>query len=285
MTSTNAEPFTYCLNTSTIVGQKLSLPAMIDLAADAGFGAIEPWIGEIMAYQQQGGTLKELRKRIEDHGMSVASAIGLLSGLSMTIPRGRRDWRKRSEILNWSPNSAGGLLLPRPVGYHEKTGLDLPAAARRYAALFDLAKPFGVTPLLEVWGPSKTLYSLGEALFIAAESQRPAKLLLDVYHLYKGGSGHAGLALLNGQHLPVFHVNDYPADPPRSRITDADRVYPGDGIAPLREIFKLLRQIGATPFLSLELFNQSYYQLDPLEVLRTGLTKMRQEVEASGPGF
>jgi sugar phosphate isomerase/epimerase len=104
-------------------------------------------------------------------------------------------------------------------------------------------------------------------------------LLLDVFHLYKGGSTHTGLRLLNGRQLPVFHVNDYPANPPCERITDADRVYPGDGIAPLREIFTMLRDIGAKPFLSLELFNADYYQQDPMTVLTTGLRKMRAAVE------
>jgi sugar phosphate isomerase/epimerase len=62
-------PFTYCLNTSTIAGQKLSLPVMIDLAAKAGFKAIEPWIREIQTYQHNGGSMKDLRKQIEDAGM------------------------------------------------------------------------------------------------------------------------------------------------------------------------------------------------------------------------
>jgi len=39
--------FTYCLNTSTLQGQQLSLPRLIDIAADAGYGAIEPWIGDV----------------------------------------------------------------------------------------------------------------------------------------------------------------------------------------------------------------------------------------------
>ena len=267
-------PFTYCLNTSTIVGQKLSLPTMIDLAAAAGFKAIEPWIGEILEHRQRGGSLRDLRKRIEDHGMVVASAIGFARWIVDDDAERDAGLIEAKGDIELVAELGGRFIAAPPVGYHEKTGLDLRAAAERYAALFDLAKPFGVTPLLEIWGPSKTLHSLGEALFVAAESQRPAQLLLDVFHLYKGGSRHVGLSLLNGRQLPVFHVNDYPAHPAREQITDAHRVYPGDGIAPLREIFSLLRQIQATPFLSLELFNQNYYQQDPAEVLETGLKKL-----------
>ena len=41
------EPFGYCLNTSTIRGNNLELPAVITAASKAGFHAIEPWIMEI----------------------------------------------------------------------------------------------------------------------------------------------------------------------------------------------------------------------------------------------
>jgi sugar phosphate isomerase/epimerase len=272
-------PFTYCLNTSTIAGQKLPLTEVIDLAAKAGFHAIEPWIGELQTYQQQGGSLEDLRKRIEDHGMAVASAIGFAKWIVDDDAERAAGLEEARRDVDLVAQLGGKYIAAPPVGHHEKPGLDLLAAAERYAVLFDLAQPFGVTPLLEIWGPSKSLHRLGEALFIAAESKRPASLLLDVYHLYKGGSTHAGLRLLNGRQLPVFHVNDYPANPPRERITDADRVYPGDGVAPLREIFSILRDIGATSFLSLEFFNATYYQQDAMTVLETGLRKLREVVE------
>jgi sugar phosphate isomerase/epimerase len=59
---------------------------------------------------------------------------------------------------------------------------------------------------------------------------------------------------------------------------DADRVFPGDGIAPLKEVFTTLKQANYTGYLSLELFNREYWKQDPLEVAKTGLTKMKQLV-------
>src|SRR5206468_1833912 len=59
----------FCLNMSTIRGQKLSLPDQVDVAAKAGYDAIEPWIGEVRQYQQGGGSIDDLRKRIADHGL------------------------------------------------------------------------------------------------------------------------------------------------------------------------------------------------------------------------
>src|SRR5947209_3397644 len=71
-----AEPFGYCLNTSTIRGQNLPLADVVDLIAKTGFNALEPWISEIERYVQSGGSLPDLKKRIADHGLAVPSAIG-----------------------------------------------------------------------------------------------------------------------------------------------------------------------------------------------------------------
>ncbi|HKD37468.1 MAG TPA: sugar phosphate isomerase/epimerase, partial [Pirellulales bacterium] len=96
------------------------------------------------------------------------------------------------------------------------------------------------------------------------------------YHLYKGGSNFSGIRLLSGAALPVFHINDYPADPPRETIDDADRVYPGDGVAPLGELFRTLDAIGFRGYLSVELFNPSYWKLPPETVARQAIEKTRQ---------
>jgi 2-keto-myo-inositol isomerase len=88
------------------------------------------------------------------------------------------------------------------------------------------------------------------------------------------------LGMLNGRAMPAFHINDYPADPPRERIEDAHRVYPGDGIAPLGQILRTLRDIGFSGYLSLELFNREYWKQDAFEVARTGLEKTRAAVAA-----
>ena len=68
--------FKYCFNTSTIRGQKLPLVEIIDIAEKAGYQAIEPWISEIEAHVQQGGTLADLKKRVGHAGLTVESAIG-----------------------------------------------------------------------------------------------------------------------------------------------------------------------------------------------------------------
>jgi 2-keto-myo-inositol isomerase len=169
-----------------------------------------------------------------------------------------------------------------PAGATDRADIPLLTAAQRYRALLDLGDQIGVVPQVEVWGFSKTLNRLGEAALIAIESgHKDACILADVYHLYKGGSGFTGIKLLNGSALQVLHMNDYPSDPPRAAISDKHRVYPGEGVAPLKTFLRDLRGIGFRGVLSLELFNPEYWQRDALAVARTGLEKMKAVVASS----
>ena len=73
-------------------------------------------------------------------------------------------------------------------------------------------------------------------------------------------------------------MNDYPANKPVNEQTDSDRIYPGDGAAPLKQILSDLYAMGGTKILSLELFNETYWKQDALLVAKTGLQKMKSLV-------
>ena len=64
----------------------------------------------------------------------------------------------------------------------------------------------------------------------------------------------------------------------RETISDAARVYPGDGVAPLDQIFRDLNAIGYRGYLSLELFNREYWKQEAFQVAKTGLEKTRAAV-------
>jgi len=268
--------FRFCLNTSTIRGFNLSLEQEVDIAAQAGFSAIEPWIEKIHSHAQKGGNPADLKKRLDDLGLTVESAIGFANWISEDeternkgLEQARRDMEALAKI-------GGKRIAAPPAGAPGNERLDLMKVAERYRKLLDIGLEIGVIPQVEIWGASKNLSRLGEAVFVAVESGYPkACILPDVYHIYKGGSDFSGLALLNADCVQVFHFNDYPADPPREKIGDGDRVFPGDGVAPLKDITRMLKQYGKPIVLSLELFNPVYWKGDPLEVARKGLSKLQ----------
>jgi len=274
--------FRYCLNTSTIRGRKLPLPEVVDIAAKAGYGGIEPWIREIEAYERSGGSLDDLKQRIADHGLKVESAIGFAPWL-VDDDANRAAGLKQAEADMRRVRAIGGTRIAAPpAGVYNQDGLDLDAAAARYRELLERGAKLGVVPQLEFWGSAKSLYRLAQATYIAVQAGHPDSCLLpDIYHMFRGGSDFAGLSMIAGSAIHCFHVNDYPGDIPRPEQNDSHRVYPGDGVAPLRDIFRTLQATGFRGALSLELFNREYWKQDPLEVARTGLKKTQEAVAAS----
>jgi 2-keto-myo-inositol isomerase len=277
--SVPADPFRYCLNTSTIRGQKLSLPQQISVAAEAGYQAIEPWMGDLHQFVQAGGNLPELKARIDDAGLTVESAIGFSAWIVDDPDQRRQGQEALRRDMDALRQIGGRRIAAPPAGATQTSGLDLFRVAERYAEILDLGQSLEVVPQLELWGFSKSLSRLGEIALVAIESGHPqACLLLDIYHLYKGGSSFAGVKHLAGSAMHVLHLNDYPGDVSRELIGDADRVFPGDGVAPIVDVVRQVHATGFCEVLSLELFNPHYWQRDPLAVAREGLQKMRAVV-------
>lgn len=275
-------PFRFSLNTSTIRGQKVPIVKEVEIASRAGFHAIEPWINELEQYVKEGGNLKDLGKRIHDQGLTVESAIGFAEWIVDDADRRKKGLEQARRDMDMVQQVGGKRIAAPPSGATNQADLNLLRAAERYRALLEIGQQIGVTPQVELWGFSKTLGRLGETVLVALESGHPqACVLVDVYHLYKGGSGFTGLKLLGPPALHLLHMNDYPDKPDRATITDAHRVFPGDGVAPLVPLLRDLRALGFQGFLSLEIFNRDYWKQDPFEVARRGLEKMQTVVKAS----
>jgi sugar phosphate isomerase/epimerase len=271
------EPFGYCLNTSTIRGNNLDIVGVIAAASKAGFHALEPWITEIDAYTAKGGTLKDLRARIADAGLTVEDAIAFNSWLdddetrrAASMEKLKIDMDKVAEI--------GGTRIATPPG-NSRAAVTLDNAATYYRAALELGQTMGVQPLCELWGTHPLLGPLSHGVYVAVAAGRAdASLLLDVFHLYKSGTPFASLKQVNGASLHVLHVNDYPQTDDSSKLNDGNRIYPGDGVAPYGQILRDLRDSGFRGYLSLELFNRDYWTRSADDNLKAGIEKMRATV-------
>lgn len=275
-----ARPFLFSLNTATLQGHKLGVVKEIHVAAAAGYDAIEPWISSLRDYQQAGGKPAELRRQIADAGLTVESTIGFTEWLAEDEGRRAKGLEQAKRDLELVAQIGGKRMAAPPAGATDVVGLDPLKAAERYRALLEIGDQFGVVPELELWSFSKALGRLSECVAAAVQCGHPrACILNDLFHLYKSGSDYRGLAVVNGRAAAVLHMNDYPADPPREKVDDSFRVYPGDGTGPIIDILRLLREAGGQRVLSLELFNREYWKQDALEVAKTGLAKMKRVAE------
>ena len=269
-------PFLFCLNTATLRGHKLGIVKELEIASKAGYDGVEPWIDSLQEYVKGGGSLSDLRKRISDLGLSVEGAIGFPEWIVDDDSRRAKGLDQAKREMEIVASIGGKRFACPPAGATDLPKLDMFKAAERYLEVLNASESIGPVPEFELWGFSKNFNHLSECVAVALETGHPkACVLADVFHLYKGGSKIQNLALLGPTAIQVLHMNDYPSDPPREKIDDSYRIYPGDGTAPLSELLKHLHQTGGQKTLSLELFNRKYWQEPPEQVAETGLAKMK----------
>jgi len=271
--------FRYCLNTATLQGFKLGIAESAEIASKAGYHALEPWLTQLTAYS---GSWPDLRRRIADLGLTVESAIAFPQWIVDDEAKRTAAMEQLRREMDMVARIGGMRIAAPPAGATTGPEIALPRIVDRYRAVLELGDRMGVVPELEFWGVSVNLRRLADAAFVAMSTDHPkACVLPDVFHLYKGGSGFRGLPMLSAQAVHVLHMNDYPATLARETIADRDRVYPGDGVAPLKQLLADLHGVNPGLVLSLEVFNPAYWKGDALETARRGLEKMKSVAEAA----
>lgn len=265
-------PWPLCLNVSTI--RPSSLEEKIDVTHKAGFDAIELWIGDLEKYEEDGGSLNEIGSIIKEKGLFVPNIIGLWDCMPMddqefkySLPSTRERMRMSAAV---GAKHVAAIPVPDREDFNIETGI------RRYKELLNIGREeYGIIVAFEFVGFFKGIHRFGEAAGIAIDvDDREACLIMDTFHLYRGGSGFNGIKHINPDFIADFHFNDVPSNTPRNELGDKDRIYPGDGILPLVQLLEDLYSINYRGPLSLELFNRDQWKQNPLEVAKTGLNKI-----------
>ena len=275
-------PWPICLDFATI--RPSPTVAKVRIAAASGYDAIEPWEGDLHKFEQEGGNLKDLGKRIKDMGLFVPSVIGLWGAIPATreafdksLVDTRRRMRQAADI-----GAEHIQVVPQPKRPWEN--FDPKWAADRYRELIEIGiNDYGIKPALVFVEFLPGVKRMGQAAAIAIDADHPqAKIIPDVFHMLIGDSGFNGLKHMNGDFFAIFQFNDAPKNMDVADMKDKDRVYPGDGILPLPEILRDLKATGYTGCISLELYNPSYWEQKHLDVAKTGLEKTLKVIEKAG---
>jgi 2-keto-myo-inositol isomerase len=274
--------FIYCLNMATIRGHKLGFVKELETASAAGFPAVEIWIDSLQEHLNNGGSVAEVKKRLDNLGLKVEDCISFNEWIVDDQTRRRQGLEQMKREMDILARLGCPRIAATGKGTSDTDVPSLEVIAERYLTILGLGDQFGVVPQLEMWGFQRNLSNVAEVLYAAMQSRHAsARVLLDVFHLYRGNTPLDTLSLMDPNAVEMFHMNDYPDGYPFETITDADRIYPGDGIAPLKQMLQTLLQRRKKPLvLSVELFNKNYYAQDALTVAKTSLQKMKAVVEA-----
>jgi 2-keto-myo-inositol isomerase len=263
MQSTESRPLVVCMHEAS--SDRFDFRTAMEGYAKAGIRAVEPQLTKVREFAQKNSPAAA-RRLLDDLGLKAVSSS---NQLGLAEPE---DARARSlEDLKWKVELAQAIGCDRLVAPSAGTGQyssdDYKRGVDNLREAADIAGPFGVTLMLEFARTSRFVASLPTALKLVREANHPhVRIMIDTYHFWAGISKFEDLELLRDGELHHLHFEDVPADPPREILGQPDRVFPGEGIAPLRRIVDMLKQKKYAGAASLELFNPAIQSMDPYQV-------------------
>src|SRR5579863_1320441 len=212
--------FTYSLNLSTIRGQKLGFMGELEIASKAGYGSVEIWINRLREYLDKGGTIAEIKSRLNSLGLQIENCIAFAKWVVDDETIRKQALEQMKAEMGLVAEIGCKRIAATGMGLTSDTTITLDTVAERYRTVLDLGVSMNVIPLLEMWGFQKQLSTASEVTYSAMQSGgAKAKILLDVFHLYKGNTSLDTLSFINPDINPILHMNDYPSTLSRAVIT------------------------------------------------------------------
>jgi len=262
------------LNPNTI--QKTDFETQIDVCSKAGYEGFELMYDVIQEYLQKGHSLNEVKKMLVDK--NIKAAVVCAAGALIQIEQGRL----RSEALDSVKKSSeycnlfgcGIVTVCSPL---KQTNIE--QAAEDLASLCEIAQSYKVKICYEPLGFSQKFKDIKTTLELFKKvNYFNCGILLDPFHLYRGGSILDDIDLIPPERILMAHFDDV-LDVPVEKMRDLDRVFPGEGVLELNKYVRKLKEKNYQGYLSLEIFNEDYWADDPYRIAKRGKELLEQYME------
>ncbi len=248
--------------------RQASLPELIDVAELHGFPTITVPPHVIDQCLKSDATVASLRRRLAEGGIRVT----VIDALTRDLPGAARSedipavWRQNwtyglddlirmAEALH-APTINVTHFLGKPVGAHEM--------AQTIAALAERTARHGIELSLEFM-PGTSLATAADAAMIVQLSRATnVGLMLDIWHLLRGGGDANDIRALPPGSLTGVQLNDRGTDasePARGEVSS--RSLPGEGNAPLAEIMQAILDNTPRVPIEVEVFSPELAALTP----------------------
>ena len=251
----------------------LPLDRALDVARETGWDAVE------LRYQDF--------TRAFEGGATSADALGWVkaSGLPVTAVGVERGWfyaegaeRQRllgiiDEVAGWA-DELGAPIIMSPC---DVSPGDLDQAAASLREVGDLVAARGKTVALELnisLVQFKYLQQVRDLLALAGHPN--VGLLVDTYHIERGGGGLDAYRNLRHGEIAYFQYSDVPDGPMNPPGNTQERLPPGQGVVPFAEILPIVAEKGYTGYLSYEALHPVAFARDPYEVAAEALAASRK---------
>ena len=242
----------------------------IKAASAAGFDLIEIWASKLREFLQT-KTTTDLKRLLDENSLESYS----INSIEHITFRNHVDFENiKAETEEFSKiaseiNCPYVVVVPGKLPKNTNAKEITEESIRVLNELGDIAEKYNVGLAFEFLGQTDcSVQTLDlDKKIIEKVNRKNIGLVIDTFHFYAGNSSFEAIETLNPEKLFIFHINDA-EDLPREELTDAHRLYPGEGILPIREIKERFDKIGYDRMVSIEIFRPEYWNEDPFEVAR-----------------
>lgn len=260
----------------------------IKAASAAGFDLIEIWAAKLREFLKS-NSVEDLKNLLNENNLKPYS----INSIEHITFRSAEDYRQIKAECEELSGIAGEIGCPYvvvvPGKLPENAGKEeiIDESVRVLNELADIASEHDVSLAFEFLGQTdcsvQTLDFCKE--IVETVDRENVGLVIDTFHFYAGNSSFEAIDELNPEKLFIFHINDA-ENLPKEQLTDAHRLYPGEGILPIREMKRHFDKIGYDRMVSIEIFRPEYWNEDPFEVAKKAkaATEKILELENSAAG-
>jgi sugar phosphate isomerase/epimerase len=256
------------------------LPTALEVARTVGYDAIELRRIDFTRCHQAGMDNAQVLDLIRQGGIAVG-ILGVEYGWLFATGEESRRIFAAFRLSCENAVALGCDMLMSAPGPHTGTVREAVANLRIAG---DMAAEFGLRLALEFNSQHEVLNCLAvQREIVGAAGKTNCGLLLDAYHLARSGAGGRGFEDVPGDDIFVFQYSDLPPNPVAGVRRPTDRLPPGKGTIPWREVLGLLAEKGYGGYLSYEAPNPDLWARPPHEVASEGLTLTRRLVQEAAP--
>ena len=247
---------------------------LLGIARRTGWDAIELRRVDFDRAFAAGRSAEDVLEQVRAAGLPVAAVGVELGWMFAEGDERRRLLRGVAESCRWASALECGMVMS-PV---DPQGGDIARAAASLREVGDLAAEHGVRLALEFNSQAEAFNTVERAREVLARAGHPScGLLVDTYHVQRSGGGLRAYEDLAPGEVAYVQYSDVPAGRLEPGLV-LDRLPPGRGVVPFREVFHLLAEKGYDGYASYEAPNPDAWARDPEEVAREALAATRRLV-------
>lgn len=259
------------INSVTLKGTELT--SALRIASESGYEGFGFWVRDLSNYLDAEGDLESLRRMVDSLGLDACELLAVRRW--QKVPAERLDVAEQDARSVFDLAQAMGIdTVTSPAG--EKMH-DEEEFSRRLAFVCDIASSYDITMALEFIA-GRNMPDLKSTLDVVRSVENDnVGVLLDFFHLHKSQSTLEDLRSASGEEIVLVHVDDV-LGKPLEELRDKDRVFPGEGVLEIEAIVDALDDIGYQGYFSIEIFNESYWQMDPVDVAERAILSTRESL-------